>query len=98
MPSPGPNDLGQSRYHIMRGVEASLKRLGTDYIDLYYLHTWDRITPVDEVMHAMDDAVRAGKIRYVGCRIRLRGSPGARRRLPTGAASNRSRRCSSNTR
>ena len=50
----------------MRAVEASLRRLGTDYIDLYLLHTWDRITPVEEVVHTFDDLVRAGKIRYAG--------------------------------
>ncbi|MFD1555500.1 aldo/keto reductase [Paraburkholderia silviterrae] len=61
-----PNAGGNHRKNLLRALEGSLKRLGTDYIDLYYLHTWDRMTPVDEVMRAMDDAVRAGKIRYVG--------------------------------
>ncbi|MGV2288900.1 aldo/keto reductase [Trinickia sp. YCB016] len=61
-----PNAGGNHRKNLLRALEASLKRLNTDYIDLYYLHTWDRMTPVDEVMRAMDDAVRAGKIRYVG--------------------------------
>ncbi|KPC53880.1 aldo/keto reductase [Amantichitinum ursilacus] len=61
-----PNAGGNHRKNLLRALEGSLKRLGTDYIDLYYLHTWDRLTPVDEVMRAMDDAVRAGKIRYVG--------------------------------
>lgn len=61
-----PNAGGNHRKNLMRALDASLKRLGTDYIDLYYVHTWDRMTPVDEVMRAMDDAVRAGKIRYVG--------------------------------
>lgn len=61
-----PNASGNGRKHIMRAVEASLKRLGTDYIDLYLLHTWDRITPVEEVVHTFDDLVRAGKIRYAG--------------------------------
>jgi aryl-alcohol dehydrogenase-like predicted oxidoreductase len=64
--SGNPNAGGNHRKNLMRALEGSLKRLGTDYIDLYYLHTWDRMTPVDEVMRAMDDAVRAGKIRYVG--------------------------------
>lgn len=65
--APGnPNAGGNQRKNLMRALEGSLKRLRTDYIDLYYLHTWDRLTPVDEVMRAMDDAVRAGKIRYVG--------------------------------
>jgi aryl-alcohol dehydrogenase-like predicted oxidoreductase len=61
-----PNAGGNHRKNFMRALDGSLKRLNTDYIDLYYLHTWDRMTPVDEVMRAMDDAVRAGKIRYVG--------------------------------
>ena len=61
-----PNAGGNHRKNLLRALDGSLKRLGTDYIDLYYLHTWDRVTPVDEVMRAMDDAVRAGKIRYVG--------------------------------
>lgn len=65
--APGnPNAGGNHRKNLMRALDGSLKRLRTDYIDLYYLHTWDRMTPVDEVMRAMDDAVRAGKIRYVG--------------------------------
>ena len=63
----GANDLGSSRYHLIRACEASLKRLGTDYIDLYQLHGFDAMTPVDEVLHALDDLVRAGKIRYIGC-------------------------------
>lgn len=61
-----PNAGGNHRKNLLRALDGSLKRLGTDYIDLYYLHTWDRMTPADEVMRAMDDAVRAGKIRYVG--------------------------------
>ncbi|MEU7750454.1 aldo/keto reductase [Micromonospora sp. NPDC049101] len=61
-----PNASGNGRKHIVRAVEASLSRLGTDYIDLYLLHTWDRITPVEEVVHTLDDLVRAGKIRYAG--------------------------------
>jgi len=64
--SGNPNAGGNHRKNLLRALEGSLKRLGTDYIDLYYLHTWDRMTPADEVMRAMDDAVRAGKIRYVG--------------------------------
>jgi aryl-alcohol dehydrogenase-like predicted oxidoreductase len=61
-----PNASGNGRKHIIRAVEASLRRLGTDYLDLYLLHTWDRITPVEEVMQTFDDLVRAGKIRYAG--------------------------------
>ncbi len=61
-----PNASGNGRKHIIRAVEASLKRLGTDYLDLYLLHTWDRITPVEEVVRTLDDLVRAGKIRHGG--------------------------------
>jgi aryl-alcohol dehydrogenase-like predicted oxidoreductase len=64
---PGPNDVGSSRYHLTRAVEASLRRLGTDYIDLYQLHAFDAVTPVEEALGTLDDLVRAGKIRYVGC-------------------------------
>lgn len=64
---PGPNDVGSSRYHLIRSVEASLRRLGTDFIDLYQLHGFDALTPVEEVLHTLDDLVRAGKIRYIGC-------------------------------
>ncbi len=62
----GPNDVGSSRFHIMQAVDASLKRLGTDYIDLYQLHGFDAQTPVGEALRALDDLVRAGKIRYIG--------------------------------
>ena len=61
-----PNAGGNGRKNIMRAVDGSLKRLGTDYIDLYILHTWDRVTPVEEVMRTLDDLVRAGTIRYAG--------------------------------
>jgi aryl-alcohol dehydrogenase-like predicted oxidoreductase len=64
---PGPNDLGSSRYHLTRAVDGSLRRLGTDYIDLYQLHGFDAMTPVEEVLHTLDALVRAGKIRYIGC-------------------------------
>ena len=64
---PGPNDLGSSRHHLTKAVNASLKRLGTDYIDLYQLHGFDAFTPVEEALRTLDDCVRAGKIRYVGC-------------------------------
>ena len=62
----GPNDRGASRYHLMNSVEASLKRLQSDHIDLYYLHRWDETTPIEETLRALDDLVRAGKVRYVG--------------------------------
>ncbi|XVU21674.1 aldo/keto reductase [Actinoplanes sp. CA-054009] len=61
-----PNASGNGRKHIVRALDASLQRLGTDYLDLYLLHTWDRITPVEEVVQTFDDLVRAGKIRYAG--------------------------------
>jgi aryl-alcohol dehydrogenase-like predicted oxidoreductase len=64
---PGPNDIGASRYHLIRAVEASLRRLGTDWIDLYQLHCFDAVTPIEEVLGTLDDLVRAGKIRYIGC-------------------------------
>jgi aryl-alcohol dehydrogenase-like predicted oxidoreductase len=63
----GPNDAGLSRHHIIRGAEASLRRLGTDYIDLYQVHEWDGQTPLEETLQALDDLVRWGKVRYVGC-------------------------------
>ena len=62
----GPNDRGLSRHHLVRACEASLKRLKTDHIDMYWLHQWDGQTPLEETLAALDDLVRAGKIRYVG--------------------------------
>jgi aryl-alcohol dehydrogenase-like predicted oxidoreductase len=62
----GPNDRGLSRKHIMAGVEASLRRLGTDHIDLYQIHRWDDATPIEETMSALHDVVQAGKVRYIG--------------------------------
>jgi aryl-alcohol dehydrogenase-like predicted oxidoreductase len=64
---PGPNDRGASRAHIMDGVHASLRRLGTDYVDLLQIHFWDPHTPLEETLRALDDLVRQGKVRYVGC-------------------------------
>ena len=63
----GPNDSGLSREHIIQGVEVSLKRLGTDYIDIYYAHTPDYATPIEETLRAFDQLVRQGKVRYVAC-------------------------------
>ena len=63
----GPNDAGQSRLHLTRALEASLRRLRTDHIDLYQIHNADELTPMEETLRALDDAVRAGKIRYIGC-------------------------------
>jgi len=62
----GPNDAGLSRHHIIRAAEASLRRLGTDYIDLYQVHEWDGHTPLEETLSALDDLVRSGKVRYIG--------------------------------
>ncbi|WP_137920953.1 aldo/keto reductase [Hydrogenophaga sp. 2FB] len=62
----GPNDKGSSRYHITRACEASLKRLGTDHIDLYFMHAFDALTPVDETLRALDDLVSSGKVGYIG--------------------------------
>jgi aryl-alcohol dehydrogenase-like predicted oxidoreductase len=62
----GPNDVGASRYHLVRATERALRRLGTDYIDLLQLHQFDAMTPVESVASALDDLVRAGKVRYVG--------------------------------
>jgi aryl-alcohol dehydrogenase-like predicted oxidoreductase len=63
----GPNDRGLSRYHLIRECEASLKRLQTDVIDLYQVHEWDGLTPLEETLEALDMLVRQGKVRYVGC-------------------------------
>jgi len=62
----GPNEKGLSRKHIMDSIDASLKRLGTDYVDLYQIHRWDAETPIEETLDALDDVVRAGKTRYIG--------------------------------
>lgn len=62
-----PNDTGLSRHHILESCHASLRRLGTDYIDLYQIHSYDPGTPLEETIRALDDLVRAGKVRYIGC-------------------------------
>lgn len=62
----GPNDVGASRHHLVRGVDAALRRLGTDTIDLLQLHAFDAMTPVEQVLRTLDDLVRAGKVRYIG--------------------------------
>jgi aryl-alcohol dehydrogenase-like predicted oxidoreductase len=64
---PGPNELGSSRHHLIRACEASLKRLGTDYIDIYHLHGFDALTPVEEVLSTLDNLVQSGKVRYIAC-------------------------------
>lgn len=63
---PGPNGGGLSRKEIMSEIDKSLKRLGTDYIDLYYIHRWDYKTPIEEIMESLHDVVKAGKARYIG--------------------------------
>jgi aryl-alcohol dehydrogenase-like predicted oxidoreductase len=63
---PGPNDAGLSRYHIIRAAEASLRRLDTDHIDLYQVHEWDGVTPLEETLSALDALVQSGKVRYIG--------------------------------
>jgi aryl-alcohol dehydrogenase-like predicted oxidoreductase len=63
----GPNDAGLSRHHVLRAAEASLRRLRTDYIDLYQVHEWDGQSPLEETLTALDDLVRSGKVRYIGC-------------------------------
>ncbi len=63
---PGPNDKGLSRKHILDSIDASLKRLGTDYVDLYQIHRWDVETPIEETLDALNDVVKSGKARYIG--------------------------------
>jgi aryl-alcohol dehydrogenase-like predicted oxidoreductase len=64
---PGPNDLGSSRYHLIQACEASLRRLGTDYIDIYHLHGFDALSPVEEVLSSLNQLVVSGKVRYIAC-------------------------------
>jgi aryl-alcohol dehydrogenase-like predicted oxidoreductase len=63
----GPNDLGSSRYHLLEACEASLRRLGTDYIDIYHLHGFDAVTPVEEALDTLNTLVHSGKVRYIAC-------------------------------
>jgi aryl-alcohol dehydrogenase-like predicted oxidoreductase len=63
----GPNDVGSSRYHLIRALEGSLKRLQTDYVDVYHLHAFDALTPVEETLNTLDKMVREGKVRYIAC-------------------------------
>lgn len=63
----GPNDVGSSRYHLIRACEDSLRRLGTDYIDVYHLHAFDALTPIEEVLSTLDNLVQSGKVRYIAC-------------------------------
>ncbi|MBV9264944.1 MAG: aldo/keto reductase [Acidobacteriaceae bacterium] len=64
---PGANDVGSSRHHLIEACNASLRRLGTDYIDLYQIHAFDAFTPIEETLRALDDLVSSGKVRYIGC-------------------------------
>jgi len=64
---PGDNDVGSSRHHLIKACESSLRRLGTDYIDLYQMHGFDALSPVEETLSALDDMVHSGKVRYIGC-------------------------------
>ena len=64
---PGPNDLGSSRHHLIQACEASLSRLGTDYIDIYHLHGFDALTPIEEVLSTLNNLVASGKVRYIAC-------------------------------
>jgi aryl-alcohol dehydrogenase-like predicted oxidoreductase len=64
---PGPNEVGSSRYHLLQACEASLRRLKTDYIDIYQMHGFDGLTPVEETLSALNDLVHSGKVRYIGC-------------------------------
>ncbi len=63
----GPNDVGSSRHHLIQACEASLRRLGTDYIDIYHLHGFDALTPVEEVLSTLDNLTKSGKVRYIAC-------------------------------
>lgn len=63
----GANDVGSSRYHLIQACEGSLKRLGTDHIDIYHMHAFDALTPIDEVLYTLDTLVRSGKVRYIAC-------------------------------
>ena len=63
----GPNDVGSSRYHLRRSIEGSLRRLGTDYVDIYHLHGFDALTPIEEVLDTLNSFVHEGKVRYIAC-------------------------------
>jgi aryl-alcohol dehydrogenase-like predicted oxidoreductase len=63
----GPNDVGSSRYHLLQACEASLRRLGTDFIDIYHMHGFDQLTPIEETLETLDTLVRSGKVRYIAC-------------------------------
>jgi aryl-alcohol dehydrogenase-like predicted oxidoreductase len=97
-PGTDPNAAGNHRKSMMQAVEASLKRLQTEYIDLYWVHIWDQITPVEEVMRGLDDLVRQGKVIYVGISLMpQRGGSLRRIRMPTFVGGHRSWACKSST-
>ena len=81
-----PNQRGLSRKHIMEGIDASLKRLNLDYVDLYQIHRWDNTTPIEETMEALHDVVKAGKALYIGGRACGRGSSSRPIPLPSATA------------
>jgi hypothetical protein len=93
-----PNGGGAGRKALIAQLEESLQRLQTDYVDLYWLHGWDRRAPIEETLRALDGLVAAGKVRYAGFSDVPRGSPRRPRRSRTSAAGRRSPRCSSSTR
>jgi 1-deoxyxylulose-5-phosphate synthase len=94
---PGPNDRGLSRKHVLAGIDASLRRLGTDHVDLYQIHRWDGETPIEETMAALDEVVRAGKARYLGPRACTPGSSPRPSTPPPQVAGPGSPRCRTTT-
>jgi aryl-alcohol dehydrogenase-like predicted oxidoreductase len=94
---PGENDRGLSRKHILAGIDASLRRLNMDYVDLYQIHRWDPRTPIEETMEALHDVVRAGKARYIGGARCTRGSSPRRSSPPMRTAGPGSVQCRTTT-
>ncbi len=90
-----PNAGGNGRKNVYRALEGSLRRLKTDYVDLYYLHAWDRVTPVEEVVNTLSDLIRAGKIRYYAFSDTPPGTRRERKLSPKKRAKNVSSRCNS---
>ena len=93
----GENDRGLSRKHILSAIDASLRRLGTDYVDLYQIHRWDPGTPAEETMQALNDVVRAGKARYVGASSMFAWQFARRNTRPSGTGGAASRPCKTTT-
>ena len=95
---PGENGGGLSRKHILAAIDASLRRLGMDYVDLYQIHRWDPRTPIEETMEALHDVVKAGKARYIGASAACSpGSSPRRSTSPTGTAGRGSSPCRTTT-